>query len=85
MSRSYRLLVTCDENGSGDCHGVLQFRVEQRAHLDGLEAKLTTMGWHTGVRLDGPDGAVVDVCPDCWPALERRLNRWGKPVEAEAT
>lgn len=69
MSTVYRIIVSCDEKATPDCHGF--FEVSHR-HLFGDERVLPAAeakGWGRGYGVD----ASYDVCPACRKLVEARL------------
>lgn len=90
MTATYRLVITCDENLSPQCVGLVEYSGPDRFSLnhatnthaaggkwiDGRNEKGYVQGYVTkGMWLQGWSAkGSYDVCPACRPEVERRMK-----------
>lgn len=78
MTSVYRLVVTCDENLSDKCVGLVEYSGRDRhalRHRTQIEAN-DKRSWVQGFNAQG----TYDICPACRPAVEARLSAEKTPT-----
>lgn len=70
MTQTYRLIVHCDENRTGTCHGLVEYGAPDRLRLaEQADEHTANSAWLRGYRA----GGTWDVCPACRKLVEAEM------------
>ena len=71
MTTTYRMVVHCDENLTGECLGLAEYAGRDRLDLARKSDDHTSQsGWLRGYSKDGS----YDACPVCRKQVEKRMK-----------